>query len=258
MIHSGLVSITFRKLSPQDVINLVVQAGLEGIEWGGDIHVPHGNLSQAKNVRKMTEETGLKVAAYGSYYRVSHEDSGPFEAVLESAVELGAPIIRVWAGKQGTDKADDAYFAEVVEDSRRIADLAAKTGIRIVYEFHAKTLTDTNDAAKRLLETVAHDNIASYWQPPRYSELEYNLTGLDAVFPWLSHIHVFNWHVKTGERLLLAEAEDLWMQYLRKVASSGCDHFALIEFVKDDAPEIFLQDAAALKHWLTAINSVHP
>ncbi|GAK59869.1 hypothetical protein, fragment [Candidatus Vecturithrix granuli] len=254
MLHSGLVSITFRQLSPQEIIKLIVQAGLEGIEWGGDIHAPHGNFIRAREVRRMTTEAGLHIAAYGSYYRAGHEDSGPFAAVLETALELEAPLIRVWAGIQGTDTADAAYFHRVVEDSQRIAELSAQAGIGIAYEFHANTLTDTNEAASRLLNTVAHENIASYWQPPRYSTVEYNLAGLAAVLPWLQHIHVFNWHIKTGERLFLAEAEASWRRYFKSIAATGRDHFAMLEFVKDDAPEVFLQDAATLKKWLVLVN----
>ncbi|HNC24059.1 MAG TPA: sugar phosphate isomerase/epimerase, partial [Opitutaceae bacterium] len=100
MIHPGLVSVTFRALTPTQIVALVRQAGLRGIEWGGDIHVPHGNLARAREVREMTQEAGLSVAAYGSYYRAaqSEADGLAFEHVRATAVELGAPTIRVWAG----------------------------------------------------------------------------------------------------------------------------------------------------------------
>ena len=45
MIYPGLVSVTFRKLSPEEIVQLVVSSGLKGIEWGGDIHLPHGILA---------------------------------------------------------------------------------------------------------------------------------------------------------------------------------------------------------------------
>ena len=253
MIHSGLVSITFRQLSPREIIDLVVQAGLEGIEWGGDIHIPHGDLRRAREVRQMMQEAGLVVAAYGSYYRVERDDPVPFDSVLATAVELGAPAVRVWAGTRGSVEADAAYCAEVVELSRRIADMAAGAGVTVAYEFHDGTLTDTNTSARDLLEAVAHENVKSYWQPPRGSAVAYNLDGLDAVLPWLLHAHVFSWGA-TGERLPLADGEMGWMQYLRKIASSGRDHFAMLEFVQDDAPESFLRDAITLKQWLALVN----
>lgn len=253
MLLSGLVSITFRQLSPQAIVDLVVQAGLDGIEWGGDVHVPHGDTATARAVHQMTIDAGLSVAAYGSYYRVGHADSGPFEAVLAAATALQAPSIRVWAGKQGTDSADQTYVDAVVEDSRRIADLAATEAIRIVYEFHRNTLTDTNAAARHLLEAVEHPNVHSYWQPPRAVSVDYNLAGLDMVMPWLAGLHVFHWDRTTYERLPLADATLEWLQYLRKARSSNRDLYALIEFVRDDDPAQFLNDATALKSWLSEL-----
>ena len=73
-INAGLVSITFRDLSPEEVVQVAVENGLEGIEWGGDVHVPHGNLAVAKKVARQTAEGGLKVASYGSYYRFEECD----------------------------------------------------------------------------------------------------------------------------------------------------------------------------------------
>src|SRR5207249_324086 len=111
-----------RKLSPAEIISLTQRAGLRSIEWGGDIHVPAGNLACAADVRRQTEDAGLSVSAYGSYYRVGQTE--PFEPVLESAVALGAPTIRVWAGNIASSQADPQYRALVIRESRRIATLA--------------------------------------------------------------------------------------------------------------------------------------
>jgi 3-dehydroshikimate dehydratase len=253
MIHSGLVSITFRKLVPREIVHLVAQAGLVGVEWGGDVHVPHGDLRQARLVRRMTQEAGLRIAAYGSYYRVGVEGTGPFEPILDTAVELGAPLIRVWAGDRPSAGAGAPFRARVVRETRRAADMAAGVGIAIAYEFHPRTLTDTGESARRLLEDVAHDDVGSYWQPPPGASVADNLAGLDAVLPWLRNVHVFTWHGTTGERMPLADGETGWMRALRKVASTGRDHFALVEFVRDDAEEPFLKDAATLRRWLSLL-----
>ncbi|MEZ4684343.1 MAG: TIM barrel protein [Caldilineaceae bacterium] len=250
-IHPGLVSITFRKLTPAEIIALVVQAQLSAIEWGGDVHVPHGDAATAQIVRRQTVDAGLQVAAYGSYYRVSHEETGPFDKVLAAAVALGAPTIRVWAGRQGSAVADEAYWQAVVEDSQRIADLAAAEEIKIAYEFHRNTLTDTNDSARRLLEAVAHPNVRSYWQPPRYSTVAYNLAGIATVAPWLEDIHLFQWHRVSGEREPLAAGADDWQFYLDKISELDADRYALLEFVAEDSPANFLRDATTLLSWLT-------
>lgn len=256
MIRSGLVSITFRKLSVEEIIDLVVRGGLDGIEWGGDIHVPHGDLARAKEVGQLTLDAGLRVAAYGSYYRVGLDEPVPFEAVLKTAVQLGAPVIRVWAGNQGSETADDEYRQKVISESRRIGNLAAAENIVVAYEFHGGTLTDTNESALDLLNSVNHDNIKTYWQPIAHESHEYCLDGLRAIADRLTNIHAFTWTVSDGkvQRELLDVGQQVWMNYLQQAASLEGEHFALIEFVKDDLPENFLTDAETLKRWLTKLN----
>jgi 3-dehydroshikimate dehydratase len=246
MILTGLVSVTFRKLSPSEVIKLVQQAGLYGIEWGGDVHVPHGDINTAKQVAKETEEAGLQTISYGSYYRVGEPDQPFFEKVLETAVELHTDTIRVWPGRKGSEEADEEYRTKVIEDSRRIAELAGKENVTLAYEFHPRTLTDTDESAVNLLRQVDHPNMKTYWQPPQDRE---NIPSLKKMLPWLVNVHV-NSH-KDNQALLLAEAVEEWEKIIQLIRSTGRDHAAMIEFVKDGKPEIFLEDAKVLKNWLT-------
>ena len=190
MVNTGLVSVTFRQLAPAAIVALVNRVGLDAIEWGGDVHVPHGDIRTAREVRQMTHDAGLEIPSYGSYYRVGSSEPVPFENVLETAVELGAPVIRVWAGIQGSDRADDATWARVIEDSHRIADLAQVAGLGIAYEYHGNTLTDTDAAASRLLAAVDHPAVGTYWQLREAVPLELQLLGLRAILPRLAHVHV--------------------------------------------------------------------
>ena len=251
MIKSGLVSVTFRKLSPEEIVDLVAQAGLNGIDWGGDIHVPHGDVKRAGEVRKMTADAGLAVAAYGSYYKVGHEeDSVPFESVVATAVELGAPTIRVWAGAKGSADVDDGYRGLIVSESQRIADIAAEAGMTVSYEFHECTLTDTNESTVNLLREVARENIRTYWQPPSKREVDYCAEGLQTVLPWLTNVHAYYCDKASGKSLPLAEGEEAWKRYLPIIARTGREHYVMLEFVKDNSPEVFLKDAVTLKGWL--------
>jgi 3-dehydroshikimate dehydratase len=246
MLFPGLVSITLRQLSSQEIVDIVVEAGLAGIEWGGDVHVPHGNFAKAREVRKCTEGANLKVAAYGSYYFAGHKNSESFEKILETAVELNSPIIRVWAGKQGSSDSTERYRQEVIEDCRRIADLAGSANIRIASEWHPNTLTDTMESAKALLEAIDHDNFYTYWQPPKFMPVENCLEQLEAAKPWLTGLHVFSWDRETAQRLPMARHSHEWKLYLAKAASVG-EMFALLEFVENDDPNVFLRDAETLK-----------
>lgn len=251
MIQPGLVSITFRKIAPAGIVALVRQAGLHGIEWGGDVHVPHGDLGCAREVRELTHEAGLAVTAYGSYFRVAHsEENGlPFQQVLDTALELGAPIIRVWAGTSGSDSTAEEGRWRVVSDLRRIAGLAAKVGVRIATEFHGGTLTDTNESTSQLLVEVDHPNLYSYWQPLTGMSDEVCLEGLRQLAPRLSHLHVFHWDTPKNRRPL-AEGTERWKKFLALTAEIPGDRSAMLEFVENDAPENFLRDAATLLDWL--------
>lgn len=254
MIRPGLVSVTFRQLSPREVIDLVCQADLAAIEWGGDVHVPQGDIMQAREVRAMSENAGLQAPTYGSYYRVGHGETGPFEAVLETAVALGTPTIRVWAGRVGSNEADEAYRHRVIDDTRRIVALAAAADVNIAYEFHGNTLTDSYESAVQLLEGVERPALHSLWQPPKGSTQAENLDGIERLAPWIQHIHVFSWLMQGGEtvRLPLADHASQWRAYLARLSALPGDRYALLEFVQDDNPDQFLADAATLNNWLEA------
>ena len=249
MIQGGLVSITFRKLTPKEVVDLVSRSGLVGIEWGGDIHVPHGDLAAAGEARRMTEDAGLQVAAYGSYYKIGRDELEKFPAVLDTAVELGATKIRVWVG-DASAKVDEAYRKQAADDCRQIAAMAAEANVEIVSEWHTNTLTDTNDSSKALFDAIGHENFRTYWQPIG-TTFEENMAGLDVAFDRLSGLHVYHW--ANGQKLALAEGKDLWLPYLARAAQAG-DMFALLEFVRDDNPAAFLEDAKTLRQWLDETN----
>ena len=248
MIRSGVASVTFRELSPEQIVRLAQDAGLDGIEWGGDVHVVHGDIARATEVREATEDAGLCVASYGSYYRVGceqrYEKPPTFDEVLETAVALRAPTIRVWAGNRASADASDAWWKTVLDETRRVADLAAAAGVRVAFEFHGGTLTDTTESACRLLERVNHDNVGGYWQIQLDRSQAERYASLEQVMPWLANLHVFYW--EEFVRKPLAAGADEWRRYFERAARDGEDRFALLEFVEDDDPKNLARDAETL------------
>jgi 3-dehydroshikimate dehydratase len=252
MIQPGLVSITFRKLTPRQVVEATAAAGLVGIEWGGDVHVPHGDLAQAAAVKQMTVAAGLQVAAYGSYYKAgfSEKEGLAFERVLETASSLGAPLIRVWAGRKGSAESDIACRAGVVADCQRIAAMANQAGIVVASEYHGGSLTDTDVSTNSFLAEVGHENFKSYWQPRVGSSVIEGLNGMRQILPRLAHLHVFHWMPDSAHRRPLAEGADCWLHYLNLAATAPGDRFAMLEFVRNDDPAILAAEAATLNQWL--------
>ena len=251
MIWPGLVSITFRALSPEEIVALVRSAGLRGIEWGGDIHVPHGDRARARAVRQLKQDAGLTVAAYGSYYRAGQSEAEglPFARVLESAVELGAPLIRVWAGNAGSATASPAVRAQVGADLRRVAALAAEAQVGVSLEFHNGTLADTADSTARLLAEVGQPNLSTYWQPPLERDTDESVSDLRRLLPRLTNLHVYQWRTYS-ERLPLAAGVERWRRFFDLAATAPGDRHAMLEYVEADSPANFLRDAATLKAWL--------
>ena len=86
MFAAGLVSVSFREERPESILREASAAGLSGIEWGGDVHVPPGDLDTARSVARLTAGAGLQVFAYGSYYRLgmSANPASDFLPVLDT------------------------------------------------------------------------------------------------------------------------------------------------------------------------------
>ncbi len=252
MLRPGLVSITFRKLSPETIIELAAGAGLEGIEWGGDVHVPHGDSARARRVRALTEAAGLQVSSYGSYYRVGVTREFTSGQVVRTALALGAPLVRVWAGDRGSDRADEAHWSAVVRDARRLCAEAAHAGVGVAFEFHGNTLTDSTTAALELIRRIDHPNAGLYWQPPLEMTEDALRESLAAVLPVLANLHVFHW-TESGGRRPLIEGRTRWRSLVDLVARAPkqCERWALLEFVRDDSPAALSEDARTLRELIT-------
>ncbi|NLK38850.1 MAG: sugar phosphate isomerase/epimerase [Clostridiales bacterium] len=246
MFKTGLVSISFRNLSPEEIIEKVVLAGLNGIEWGGDVHVPTGDIDTAVKVGKSTRTHGLEVSAYGSYYRVGchrRDAEERFDQVLRTAAALGAPIVRVWAYNKGSADITVDEYNYFIEDARSICKRAKAKGIKVAFECHNNTLTDDYIYAQRMLSDI--DEAFMYWQPNQYRDDEYNLKAVEALLPWITNVHVFHWTER--EKLPLCKGATLWEKYLNILKKSGQKHTLELEFMPDGKIETLTKEAETLK-----------
>ena len=250
MIVPGLCSISFRKKSVDEIISLAAGAGLEAVEWGGDVHVPHGQTDLAREVREKTLAAGLKIASYGSYYRAGGESNPPFEEVAATAKGLGAGTIRIWAGPCDREKADESLVRTVLTDICRCADLAEDLGMTLSCEYHMDTFTNTDANAQLLARDIERDSVRFYWQPPHHNRDDENRAGIAALEDRITHVHVFHWLPREDgsiDRRVLEEGRRRWLSFLSPFAKREGDTCAFLEFCRHDDPEIFLRDAAVLK-----------
>ena len=88
-IRSGLCSITFRALTTKEVLSVAVEAGLDGIEWGADVHVPAGELDVAADVADRCLDAGLACPSYGTYVVAGRTPGDEVARVVDTALALG-------------------------------------------------------------------------------------------------------------------------------------------------------------------------
>ena len=244
----GICSVTFRKKGPLEMIQMAVKAELDGIEWGGDIHVPHGDTAAAESVKRLSKEAGLCVMSYGSYYTLCKKDLN-FKNVLDTAISLEAPNIRIWAGNISPMKADDDDYKRAADELQSICQRAIESEITISLEFHRNTLTQTAESTLCLINMADSPNLFTYWQPN--PDIKDNESELKNILPSLTNMHVFHWIKNeqdgSDKRCDLQDGTDDWKRYIE---IAGTDRNYLLEFVKNDLEENFYRDAETLRRMI--------
>jgi 3-dehydroshikimate dehydratase len=260
-IAPGLCSITFRSLAADDVVDVAVRAGVEGIEWGADGHAPPGGGAALEQLAARCRDAGVEVVSYGSYLGfgpADGEDPSAVTAVLDSADALGAPMVRIWAELGVGPDAAASDRQRITERTAAYVDAIVSHGLIPALEFHPYTLTETAASANALLDALGHGDVRTHWQPDPAWSPDVAVTELALVAPRLAHVHVFSWGPGgIGERRALADGADLWPRALALAYQGGASlpgrRYALCEYVRDDDPDQFVADAATLRGWLAAM-----
>lgn len=253
IFEPGLCSVTFRSMPTQAVIELAAANGIKAIEWGGDIHVPPGDLDNARDVAARTAKAGLTVSSYGSYIFAPDFAPEDVTATLETAKALGTGHIRIWPGSRKRPSADYSP-AERLAATQALATLARRAddyGMTIGLEYHPNSLTDTLPSSLQLLQDLPVPNLFFYWQPAPGLPLDDALAEISALGSRICHLHVFAW-LKDASRLPLRERAHYWQACIDALPESGWTKasYAMLEFVRADDVSQFSEDAAALREIL--------
>ena len=258
-LRPGLCSVTFRDLPAEAVARLAAEAGLAGVEWGGDVHAPPGDVARARRIAAVCGDLGLGVPSYGAYLRCEDAGEDRLDAALDVAEALGARTLRVWAGRRGSAEADAAHRARVAETLAGHVDAAAARGLRVALEWHPNTLTDTREAAMALIAATGRAGLATYWQRRDGQGLADATADLDAIGARLAHVHVF-WWTAARERLPLADGAAFWRALTPRLAAAPgpAPRWALMEFVRDGDVARFRADAATLLSLLAETADAEP
>lgn len=240
-MKKGLFSVTFRSLGRDKITELTKEAGLDSVIWGGDVHVPHGELELAKNTKKLCDSFGVDTEVYGSYYKLTNDD---YDIVFNTAIALGSDVVRVWAGTKGSADMPHAERKILTDRLRLAADAAKQKGLTLAFEYHGGTLTDDAESAVRLINEAERDNVRLHWQPNQYRDFDFNVRALKTVVPYVDAVHVFAW--KGNDKFPLSTQEREWSAYFDILAEHGKCSLAALEFVPVESRDDLMRDAETL------------
>ena len=243
-MKTGLTSVSFRKLSVDEVIELAKGAGVDGIEWGSDVHVPESDVEGAAAIAEKTRDAGLEVISYGSYFFLgAGTDFAPYVAAAKA---MGTDTIRIWGGKKERWELNDEDYAALVVEMREIGRMAKAEGITVALEYHQHSITASATDAVAFVKDVGEEYVSLYWQAIIQRSFEDNLADIDIVAPYLKNVHVFNYVEGKQELLSTAGGTERWRGYAEKIAKIPGERAFMTEFCKGGLAESFVADAEVL------------
>lgn len=242
-VKCGLVSISFRQHTPEEILAAMQQAGLSVIEWGSDVHVPCTDSERLQEVVALQRKYGITCSSYGTYFRIGVTPSEELPRYIAAAKILGTNILRLWCGGKNYELFTEDEKKDLFAECRKLAQVAEKEQVMLCMECHNNTFTNVKEGALELMEAVNSEAFGMYWQPNQNRTPEENIAYATLLAPYTKHLHVFNW--KGTEKYPLRLAADTWKQYLD--CYPVCENRSLLlEFMPDNRLESLAAEAKAL------------
>lgn len=242
MFKAGLVSVSFRPLSPQEILARMQESDLSYVEWGSDVHAPCDDAENLSRIAAMQAASGVSCCSYGTYYRLGVNAPEEIIPYLRAAHVLGTNILRVWCGDKPYSQYTPEEAQALFEKSRAVARIAREHDAVICLECHNNTFTEELEGALAIMKAVDSPHLRMYWQPNQFKLHALNVAYAKAIAPYTTHLHVFHWEGR--DKFPLAQGLDKWRDFLP--AFEG-DHMLLLEFMPDSRPESLPEEARALR-----------
>ena len=237
MHTSGIVSISFRSHSPDEILSAAAAVGLSHIEWGSDVHAPRDEHTRLQQLAA----AALPCCSYGTYFRLGISPLEELADHIRAAKMLGTDKLRVWAGRRTASQYSPEERRAFWDQCTAAAAIAEAHGVTLCLECHRRSYTETKEGALELMEHVASPHFRMYWQPNPDISIGENLAYIRLLRDYITHVHVFHW--VGDQRLPLREGIPIWRRYLDALGGS---HHLLLEFMPDDRLESLKEEAEAL------------
>ena len=242
MENTGLVSVSFRGLTPEQVASAAKDAGLPFVEWGSDVHAPWEMAEKLKEVCRAQKAYGLRCCSYGTYFRLAVTPMEELPGYIRAAKILGTDILRLWCGTKKREDCTEEDRAYLLDQCRQAAAIAEREGVTLCLECHRNSYTETKEGALDVMQAVDSPAFRMYWQPNQWRTIEENVEYARLLKDYITHIHVFQWKEKL--RFPLREGLSEWKTYLKELPG---EHMLLLEFMPDDDVASLPEEARALR-----------
>ena len=239
----GICSVTFRGKSAAEVVKTAKKGGVEYIEWGGDVHVT--NRAEAQTVKALCDNEWIKISSYGSYFNSLEYDELKWSEICEIASVMNASTIRIWLGKKNSEETEPEEYAVLLENTRKMCDVASGYGLIVSPECHDNTYNNNTDAILKFIRDLGRDNFKTYFQS-RYFRMEYDIDRIDRTYEYIQDVHVSYRDLKK-EQLFRKKDKYYLDKLIQEFKSRNFDGIVMIEFVEEDSETSFLIDVEKLR-----------
>lgn len=180
-----------------DGIEIIVQADgyrcALGLDDGAEV---------METVGKLVAEAGLEVACLTPYMNRFNSldeservaDCADLKKVIDMALLLGAPSIRVYGGKLVTGEADPdgAKLGWLVASMRECGEYARGRGIKLCLENHFGTMTTTAARTAEVLRAIDHPNVGALYDQANiaFFPAEEYTEALGLLSGKIFHVHI--------------------------------------------------------------------
>ncbi len=246
----GLTSTTFRQIkSLEKIVNIAVQAGVDCIEWGGDIHVT--DVESAQRAKQLCLDAGIEISSYGSYYRVGSGKTDEWKRICEIVHTMGAKIIRVWLGEKGSEETDNIYYKKILNDLIEICKIADEYGLTVSPECHTYTFNDNTEKfikiSKEFKKNTNLSNFKTYFQSKyKTKNIAYDFDRIEKTLNEIEIVHI-SYSERMREQAFSKKNRKYVPQLLKKLKETGYDKIILIEYTYFASPAFFFKDVSKLK-----------
>ena len=238
----GIVSVSFRRHAPEEILEAMREAGLTHIEWGSDSHAPYDDIKKVKEIAELQEKYGITCSSYGTYFYLGRDPIDQLPGYIDAAKMLGTNILRLWCGNKCALNMTEPEKEDFIAVCREAAAIAEARGAILCMECHPHSFTERLEDALELMNKVNSPNFRMYWQPSHLISVEENLAYAEAIEPFTYHVHVS--HLKNDQRLSLHEGSEEWKEYVGKFSTPRT---LLLEFRPDHQITSLKREADALR-----------